>query len=100
MGAADRLGKANLFELVVGERRCGGSFPGDVPEFQISEEDIDKIYLGVKKMQRCYHLQPDEYPVKQYYMQSFIDIEDAYLAGDFEKFYAAIKYLMISIDSD
>ena len=99
MGIEERAGKFDVFKQIVGKQVCQGTFPGDVPEFTIAPEKVDETYLLVKKMQRCYHDQPN-YPTAAYFSRSFKAVEEAYLAQDLPGFQKAVRGLMIDIDSD
>jgi len=95
MAIDDRIGKREIFESVVGQEPFRGSHPGDVPEFEISPEKVDKIYLEAKKMERVYSSADNPY-----YATCFAEIERAYLDSDPEAFRVAVRGLMISIDAD
>jgi len=97
MGIEDKVGKWELFEMIVGQKPFQGGCPGDVPDFEIKPKDVDKIYLNVKKMQRCYQ---DDRPLSEYFSHSFDLVEKAYLQRDFEKFKDAVTLLMTDIDAD
>ncbi len=97
MGIQDKLGKWELFRLVVGQRHCQGMCAGDVPKFEILDEDIDAIYLGVKQMQRCYQ---DNGPLSQYFGRRFKKIEEAYLKQDRKGFDEGVRDLMVAIDAE
>jgi hypothetical protein len=93
----DRIGKAEAFKLIVGQDRGSGKYLGDVSSFEIKPEDVDKVYLTIKKMQRCYHSYP-EYPVSKYFAESFSKVENAYLATNSKAFQEAVKDLMMDIE--
>ncbi len=99
MAIDDRVGKADLFKIVVGKARFGGHSPGDVPDFKIKPNNVDEVYLAVKKMQRCYHAD-QTYPVAKYYASSFGEIENAYLSGNFNDFQEAVRGLMVAIHAE
>ncbi|MFH1638172.1 MAG: hypothetical protein ABIB71_07130 [Candidatus Woesearchaeota archaeon] len=99
MAIDDKIGKWDAFKQIVRQEHCQGKYAGDVPNLKIPAEKVDEIYLIVKKMQRCYHDQP-EYAVSKYYAMSFSLIEDAYLSRDFEAFKGAVRGLMFDIDAE
>lgn len=98
MAIDDKIGKWEAFKIIVGKDVCKGEFPGDVPEFNIPHKNVDKVYLTVKKMQRCYYGRTD--PVAAYYSSHFHKVEGAYLSRNFYDFRAAVKGLMVAIDSE
>jgi hypothetical protein len=93
------IGKWDLYRLIVGKDPFKGQFPGDVPHFEIKSEDMDDVYIKVKKMQRCYAKEPKR-SISKYFAESFALIEEAYLYGDIDQFNDAVRGLMIDIDSD
>ena|SRR3989338_1992592 len=95
----DRLSPFETFESIVGQRQCQGNFPGDVPDFEIGQEEVDKTYLEIKKMQRCDH-DCDDNLNAQYYKPSFEAIEKSYLDGNFKAFKEAVYDLMVKIDAN
>jgi len=99
MAIDDIIGKREVFETIVGKHPFEGGFAGDVPEFEIKPENVDTIYLAVKKFQRCYHNDPT-YPVAKYYADSFSKIEEAYLSKNAEAFKEAVAGLMMDIDAN
>lgn len=99
MAIDDRIGKWDAFKSIVGQKHCSGKYPGDVPDFEVKPEDVDNVYLTVKKMQRCYHGDPT-YPLAQYFAQSFSKVENAYLSQDHRTFQEAVRELMMDIDAE
>ena len=84
--------------MIVGRKCAKGNFPGDVPEFKIHLSEVDKVYLLIKKMQRCYHKRED--PAAKYYSINFKAVEEAYLSQNIDEFKKVIYDLMVSIDCD
>jgi hypothetical protein len=102
MGIEDRVGKHEVYKIITGkESHEILDYAGQIPnECEIKPEDVDRIFLAVKKMERCYHKEPDSYPVKKYYAHHFQAIESAYLSQDFEAFVEAAKSLASSIHAE
>jgi hypothetical protein len=99
------LGKWDVYSAITGKDWWGAGLGlGEIHPFNITQENMDKVYLVIKRMQRdkYYHdpTNPEHTPLHEYYKDAFEKIDQAFLKNDTKEFKKAVEDLLSRIVLD
>ncbi|MBI5065520.1 hypothetical protein HZA97_04740 [Candidatus Woesearchaeota archaeon] len=94
------IGKREVFQVIMEGKPYDSVYSGVVPEFElIDEQKIDKIYLAIKKMQKC-RCGGENDLLANYYNPTIQRIENAYFVHDRKRFKEEVSKLMMLMGSE